>query len=189
MALDLLGPSLEDLFGDCGRKFSLKTTLMLGDQMLNRVEYVHSKHYIHRDMKPENFLIGVGKKSNLVYLVDYGLAKRYRNPKTMHHIAYHENSQLTGTARYASINTHLGIEQSRRDDLESIGYLLVYFARGGLPWQGLKANTKKEKYERIMAKKIATPVEALCKNLPEEFATFMRYCRSLRYEEMPNYTF
>jgi casein kinase 1 len=189
MAIDLLGPSLEELFGYCGKKLSLKTTLMLGDQMINRVEYVHSKHHIHRDMKPENFLIGLGKRANLVYLVDYGLAKKYRNPKTLQHIQYSEKSQLTGTARYASINTHLGIEQSRRDDLESIGYLLVYFARGALPWQGLKANTKKEKYERIMAKKISTPVETLCKSLPEEFATFLRYCRSLRYEEMPNYKF
>merc|ERR1712187_604604 len=110
-----------------------------------------------------------------------------RNPKTLQHIAYNERSALTGTARYASINTHLGIEQSRRDDLESIGYLLVYFASGGLPWQGLKANFKKEKYEKIMAKKLSTPLEVLCQNLPEEFATYLRYCRSLRFEEMPDY--
>mmetsp|Transcript_34308 Transcript_34308/g.59791 ORF Transcript_34308/g.59791 Transcript_34308/m.59791 type:complete len:316 (+) Transcript_34308:112-1059(+) len=187
MVIDLLGPSLEDLFSFCNRKFSLKTVLMLADQMVNRVEYVHTKNFIHRDIKPDNFLIGLGKKANQVHVIDFGLAKKYRDSKAQQHIAYREGKNLTGTARYASINTHLGIEQSRRDDLEAVGYVLMYFSRGSLPWQGLKANSKKEKYEKIKEKKMSTPIEELCKHFPSEFVTYLNYCRSLRFEERPDY--
>nr|ANO53992.1 CKI_epsilon [Limulus polyphemus] len=189
MVMELLGPSLEDLFNFCNRKFSLKTVLLLADQLVSRIEYIHNKNFIHRDVKPDNFLMGLGKKGNLVYIIDFGLAKKYRDARTNQHIPYRENKNLTGTARYASINTHMGIEQSRRDDLESLGYVLMYFNRGSLPWQGLRAATKRQKYERISEKKMSTPVDELCRGFPCEFATYLNYCRSLRFEEKPDYSY
>ncbi|GAB2293362.1 Casein kinase 1-like protein 2 [Dionaea muscipula] len=189
LVIDLLGPSLEDLFNFCSRKLSLKTVLMLADQMINRVEFVHSKSFLHRDIKPDNFLMGLGRRANQVYMIDFGLAKKYRDSSTHQHIPYRENKNLTGTARYASMNTHLGIEQSRRDDLESLGYVLMYFLRGSLPWQGLKAGTKKQKYEKISEKKVSTSIEALCRCYPTEFASYFHYCRSLRFDDKPDYAY
>lgn len=151
--------------------------------------------------------MGIGKRGNQVNVIDFGLAKKYRDPRTHLHIPYRENKNLTGTARYASINTHLGvgkfwdgydtikywikfiIEQSRRDDLESLGYVLMYFCRGSLPWQGLKATTKKQKYDRIMEKKMTTPTELLCRGFPSEFAIYLNYTRSLRFDDKPDYSY
>merc|ERR1712226_203078 len=118
-----------------------------------------------------------------------GLAKKYRDPKTQQHIPYRENKSLTGTARYAFINAHLGVEQSRRDDLEAIGYVLMYFNRGQLPWQGMQANTKEEKYHKIMESKRATSIEVLCKGYPAVFASYLNYCRALRFEDRPDYAY
>ncbi|KAL5016865.1 hypothetical protein ScPMuIL_006454 [Solemya velum] len=189
LVMDLLGPSLEDLFNFCSRKFSMKTVLMMADQMINRIEYVHNKYFIHRDIKPDNFLMGIGRHCNKVFLIDFGLAKKFCDTRTRQHIPYREGKNLTGTARYASINSHLGIEQSRRDDMESLGYVLMYFNRGTLPWQGLKAATKKQKYEKISEKKVSTPVEVLCKGFPAEFVMYLNYCRGLRFEEAPDYMY
>ncbi|GAA0173599.1 non-receptor serine/threonine protein kinase [Lithospermum erythrorhizon] len=189
LVIDLLGPSLEDLFNFCSRKLSLKTVLMLADQMINRVEFVHAKSFLHRDIKPDNFLMGLGRRANQVYMIDFGLAKKYRDSSSHQHIPYRENKNLTGTARYASVNTHLGIEQSRRDDLESLGYVLMYFLRGSLPWQGLKAGNKKQKYDKISEKKVSTSIEALCRSYPAEFASYFHYCRSLRFEDKPDYAY
>lgn len=187
MVMDLLGPSLEDLFNFCSRTFTLKTVLLLAEQMLTRIEFIHKQNYIHRDIKPDNFLMGLGKQGNLVYLIDFGLAKQYCDPVTRKHILYRENKSLTGTARYASVNTHQGIEQSRRDDLESLGYVLMYFNRGSLPWQGLKAVNKRQKYEKIREKKLATSIEELCQGYPHEFADYINICRSFKFDESPNY--
>lgn len=133
--------------------------------------------------------MGIGKRGNQVNVIDFGLAKKYRDPKTHLHIPYRENKNLTGTARYTSINTHLGVEQSRRDDLESLGYVLMYFLRGSLPWQGLKAATKKQKYDRIMEKKMTTPTELLCRGFPSEMAIYLNCCRSLRFDDKPDYSY
>lgn len=148
MVFELLGPSLEDLFTYCGRKLSLKTVLLLADQLIQRIETMHKKGYIHRDLKPENILMGLEENASTLYLIDYGLAKKWKNSNG-DHIPTKEGKSLTGTARYASANTHLGIEQSRRDDLEGAGYVLLYLLKGELPWQGLRARNKDEKYQKI----------------------------------------
>ncbi|KAL3318314.1 Casein kinase I isoform epsilon [Cichlidogyrus casuarinus] len=187
MVLQLLGPSLEDLFNYCDRKFSLKTVLQLADQLITRLESIHARCFIHRDIKPDNFLMGLGAQGNQLFLIDFGLAKRYCDKRTKNHIPYREKKNLTGTARYASINTHMGIEQSRRDDMESLGYVLVYFLRGSLPWQGLKAGTKRQKYERISEKKMSTTINELCQGLSIEFSNYVVMCRSIRFDDAPDY--
>ncbi|KAF6754541.1 kinase-like protein [Ephemerocybe angulata] len=188
LVIDLLGPNLEDLFDMCGRKFSIKTVCMAAKQMITRVQAIHEKSLIYRDIKPDNFLIGVpgSKTANNIHIIDFGMAKHYRDPKTKVHIPYRERKSLSGTARYMSINTHLGREQSRRDDLESLGHVFMYFLRGGLPWQGLRAATNKQKYEKIGEKKQST---AISETVRREFTIYMNYVRKLGFEETPDYDF
>lgn len=187
MVIDLLGPSLEELFEYCGRKFNLKTVCMLADQMIARLEFLHSMSYLHRDLKPENFVMGINRRAHHVYLIDMGLAKRYRDPKTLEHIPFIEGKALTGTARYVSMYTHLGYQQSRRDDLESIGYILLYFVNGALPWQGLRCTNKVAKYEKIKQMKVEMTIDQMCKDLPIAFSQLLKYSRGLKFDETPDY--
>lgn len=142
----------------------------------------------HRDIKPGNFVVGIEQNSKEIYLIDYGLAKHYIDPRTRNHIPYTSNLPLAGTVRYSSINTHMGFEQSRRDDLESLAYSLIYLAKGVLPWQGIVRETKKEKVIAIKDKKMETTIEELCSSLPIEFCHFLHYCKELNFEQKPNYS-
>lgn len=150
---------------------------------------MHEERIIHRDIKPDNFLIGATESTkNNIYIIDFGLAKCYLNSEK-EHIPFREGKNLTGTARYASLNTHIGYEQSRRDDLETIGHVLLYFLRGSLPWQGLPGRSKDEKYNNIKRKKKEVTIDELCLNQPTEFKEYMQYCRSLSFTADPDYRY
>lgn len=159
---------------------------MMGISMIDRIEQFHAKNLLHRDIKPENFVVGIGPENNVVNLIDFGLARLYRNMQGQH-VAMKEGYGLIGTARYASINAHIGRELSRRDDLESIGYTLIYFLKGKLPWQDVKGSNRKAKYKRIKEMKINLPLEKLCEGLPTCFILFMNYVRNLHFNATPSY--
>lgn len=188
--MQLLGKSLEDIMNDLpSKKMSMRTTCNLGYQMVTILEYIHSKHIIHRDIKPDNFVMGIETKCDLVYLLDFGLAKKYRSSRTLKHNPLTNKKKLTGTARYASINALKGLEQSRRDDLEALGYVLLYFLRGNLPWQGLPIKNKEDRYLKIMEKKKETSSTELCKGFSQNFGDFVDYTRNLEYEDDPDYSY
>jgi serine/threonine protein kinase len=191
MAMDLLGPSIEDLFNKCKRKFTLKTVLQIADQMLERIDTMHSRHLVHRDIKPANFVIGGGfihktDHTNTIFAVDFGLSKRYRHPRNLQHMPHRDGRSLTGTPRYASINNHVGVEQSRRDDLESLAYVFIYLLNGSLPWQGLKAKNPQKKYRLIMEKKQEMTIQQLCMGIPREFGDILAYARGLNFDAKPD---
>ncbi|CAD2217338.1 casein kinase I [Angomonas deanei] len=189
MVMELCGPSLEDVFNYCHRRLSLKSVLMIADQILFRIQYLHDRGFVHRDIKPENFVFGCGSKAHILYIIDYGLSKLYWDLKKNMHLPFAEGKPLTGTARYCSANTHRGYEQSRRDDMESLGFLFVYFLKGSLPWQGIQAKDQHLKTIKIGEKKIATPLEELCSGLPTEFLKYCQYCRMLRFQDKPDYDY
>ena len=187
--MELLGNSLEDLFQKQHKQFSIKTTCMLGIQMIDRIEWVHNKLIVHRDIKPDNFVMGRGDSAHIVYLLDFGLSKKYWSSHLNSHLKFTINKKLTGTARYASINALRGCEQSRRDDLEAIGYVLLYFLRGSLPWQGLKMDKKDDRYKKIYEKKKATTAEELAKGFPSEMCEYIKYTRNIDFEAKPDYNY
>ena len=186
LVMQLLGKSLENIFEE-KKTFSLKTVCMIGYQFVNILEYIHDKHILHRDIKPDNFVMGLKNLSQYVYLIDFGLAKKYRSSRTLKQIPLVNRKKLTGTARYASINALKGFEHSRRDDLEAAGYVLIYFIKGRLPWQGMIAKNKEERYRKILRKKIDTSVKELCDDLPEEFNKYIEHTKNLGYLEKPDY--
>ncbi|CAE8609848.1 unnamed protein product [Polarella glacialis] len=189
MVMDLLGPSLDLLFKQGGR-FSLKTVVMLAEQIIDRLEFVHERGILYRDIKPHNFLMGLGEHCSRVYIVDFGLAKNYRDEAGAHiPPSQKKRSGITGTVRYSSLNAHNGIDASRRDDLEATGYMLLHFLRGDLPWLGLKAKSKKTKHKLIGSKKTETSDAELCEGFPDEFVEFFRHCRAVEFAEKPDYAY
>ena len=185
---ELLGPNLSQL--NENKNFNIKDLAMIAIQIIDRIEYVHSKYIIHRDIKPENFTIG-NKNLKTIYIIDFGISRKYKSSRTGKHVNYSLTGKLFGTVRYLSYNASRGVEQSRRDDLESIGYMLIHLATGNLPWKGLKLkslNTKKNYLEMLYLKNFTHP-EEICKGLPPEFAQYLKYCKKLNFEQDPNYDY
>ena len=184
----LLGKSLNYLFYKNKKFFSTKDVLMMGIQIIERLKFVHSKHLIHRDIKPENFLIGY-TDPYIIYLIDFGLAKKYRSSRTGKHVQFSITNRYTGTARYSSLNALKGYAVSRRDDIECVAYILIYFMRGNLPWENIEGKTTVEKYRKIFKLKKLTTPEKLCENLPSEICEFLKYSKSLNFEQEPDYSY
>lgn len=182
LTMTLLGPSLSNILAKT-RTFSLKSVCMIGISMVQTLRHIHSKEYIYRDMKPENILTN----GRSLFLIDYGMCKRYAIHNK--HIKFIDGKILTGTARYASINTHKCYEQSRRDDMEGLMYVLIYMLRGDLPWMGVPAPTRKEKYAKIGDIKMNTTPSRLCNDLEggKYFVKILNYIKKLAFEEEPDY--
>ena len=190
LVMELLGKSLEELKNMLPtKKMSIPCVCKLSYQMLQILEHIHSKSFLHRDVKPDNFIMGIGPNSKFLYMIDMGFAKTYRDPVTLAHHPMQKGVGITGTARFASINTLIGYTQSRRDDLESLGYVIVYIATGTLPWVNIQSDNKDELYDKILELKMKTTLESLCMGLPPQFQEYMRYIRGMNYEQEPNYNY
>ena len=187
LVLELLGINIREL-KNLKKGFSLKDVSMLAIQIIDRIEYVHSKYILHRDIKPENFLLGY-KNSSTIYIIDFGISKKYRSSRTGKHIRYSKTGKVFGTIKFCSYNALRGLEQSRRDDLESIGNMLIYLAKGGFPWKIRKENNFKAKYLQILKFKKNTSPKTLCQDLPNEFLDYIVYCKNLKFEENPDYEY
>lgn len=185
LIMDLLGCNIEKLMSK-KKKLSLKSVIYLAIKMIDIIKYIHSCGYIHRDIKPDNFVLGYQDKYKL-FCIDYGLAKKYLK-RNGEHIDFTERSKFCGTARYASIAAHKNYEQSRKDDLESIGYILVYLYKGSLPWQSINHKEKHERYRLIGEKKEEITEEELCSSMPREFCIFLKYVKNLDFDEKPHYS-
>jgi len=186
LVMELLGNDLAALL-KIHKKLSLKTICMLANQLIPLIEQIHEKNIIHRDIKPENILIGKGENSNVVYIIDFGISKYFRD---MHgrHIIYRENKPFIGTTRYASISSHKGVELARKDDLESLGYMMLFLKNGGLPWQNLVINEKeKNKVVGKMKEKISN--KELCKDFPAEMVAFFDYVKGMNFKDEPDYNY
>ncbi|CAI2355620.1 unnamed protein product [Caenorhabditis sp. 36 PRJEB53466] len=187
IALELVGDSLEDNFRYCGKKFSLKTILLLADQMITRVEFMHSKGYIHRDLKPDNFCVGHGTNDWWIYLIDFGNVKRYLDDNDVH-IPEKHCGHVCGTVRYLSMNAHNGAEMSRRDDMMALFNIFMYFFHGSLPWQGNKHDSLATTIWRVYhLKKYATP--KLLATCPKEFKAYYDTVDKYAHSERPDYDF
>ena len=188
IVMQLLGKNLQQIF-EINGNFSIKTVCLLAIQMISILEHIHNKGVIHRDIKPENFVLGKENERNSkhLYLIDFGFSKFF--DKNCLNDIVTDKKNLIGTPRYASINALRGIEQSMRDDLESVGYILVYLLKGKLPWMGIKCMDKNEKLKKICIRKIETSSSDLCVGLPKEFVEYFDYCNDLEYEQKPDYTF
>ena len=187
---ELLGLNLMQIKYLKNFRYSLKDISMLAIQIIDRIEYVHSKLLLHRDIKPENFVVGY-KNNSIIYIIDFGISRKYKSSHTGKHLKYSLTGRMFGTVRYASYNASRGVEQSRRDDLESIGYMLIFLATGYLPWKGisLKDKNMQKKYREMLLLKKYTPSKDLCRNLPPQFADYIDYCKKLSFEQDPDYEY
>ena len=184
----LLGKSLQDLWEEKNKIFNLKDICMIAIQTLQRVEYIHSKDFLHRDIKPGNFLVGYPDDS-LIYLIDFGNSRKYRSSRTGKHIQSYKINRIFGTTLFLSVNVLRGNEQSRKDDLESLGYMYIYLYKGELPWSNIKANSIDELLEITSELKEKIKIENLCKNMPKEMYLYMKYVKNLQFKETPNYKY